>query len=256
MKAWQIPGEYGIDNLKLVEMPEPKAGAGEVVVAMRAASLNFRDLATVRGFPGAKAPPALVPCSDGAGVIEAVGSGVTGLKIGQRVAPTFFQSWLDGPPSAEKRSLALGGSLDGVLQQHIALRADGVIPIPDAMTFEEAATLPCAALTAWRAVAVEAPVGAGDTVLVQGTGGVSIFALQFAKALGARVIVTSSSDDKLARAKKLGADHGINYSRTPTGQPRREPSRTAAVSTWSSKWAGRIRSRRRCSARASAAASS
>ena len=122
---------------------------------------------------------------------------------------------MNGPVSAEARSLALGGSLDGVLQQRVALRADGVMRIPQTMSFEEAATLPCAGLTAWRAVAVEAPVGPGDTVLVEGTGGVSIFALQFAKALGARVIVTSSSDEKLERAKALGADHGINYAKNP-----------------------------------------
>jgi NADPH:quinone reductase-like Zn-dependent oxidoreductase len=152
-----------------------------------------------------------VPFSDGAGVVDAVGRGVRGIAVGDRVAPTFFQSWVDGPVTAEARAQALGGTLDGVLQERIALRAEGVVKIPDAMTFEEAATLPCAGLTAWRAVAVEAPVGPGQTVLVQGTGGVSIFALQFAKALGARVIVTSSSDEKLERARALGADHGINY---------------------------------------------
>ena len=215
MKAWQISGEYGIDNLRKVELPEPDAGEGQVVVSMRAASLNFRDLATIRGLPGAKAPAALVPFSDGAGIVTALGTGVSGLAVGDRVAPTFFQSWIDGPVSAEARSLALGGTLNGVLQQRLALRAEGVIRIPNALSFEEAATLPCAGLTAWRAVAVEAPVGPGDTVLVQGTGGVSIFALQFAKALGARVIVTSSSDEKLARAKTLGADHGINYTKNP-----------------------------------------
>ncbi len=215
MKAWQIRGEYGIDKLQCVELPEPTAGDGQVVVSMRSASLNFRDLATVRGLPGAKAPAALVPFSDGAGVVQAIGKGVSGLAMGDRVAPTFFQSWVDGPVTAEARSLALGGSLDGVLQQRVAVRADGVIRIPQAMSFEEAATLPCAGLTAWRAVAIEAPVGSGDTVLVQGTGGVSIFALQFAKALGARVIVTSSSDEKLERAKALGADHGINYAKNP-----------------------------------------
>ena len=215
MKTWQIRGEYGIDKLQCVEASEPIAGAGEVVVSMRAASLNFRDLVTVRGFPGAKAPPALVPCSDGAGVVQSVGAGVRGLSVGDRVAPTFFQSWIDGPVSAEARSLALGGTLDGVLTERMALKESGVIKIPDAMTFDEAATLPCAGLTAWRAIAVEAPVGVGDTVLVQGTGGVSIFALQFAKARGARVIVTSSSNSKLERARSLGADHGINYSTTP-----------------------------------------
>ena len=215
MKAWQIRGEYGIDKLRRVDVPEPTAGAGEVVVSLRAASLNFRDLATIRGFPGAQAPPALIPCSDGAGVVQSVGAGVRGLNVGDRVAPTFFQSWIDGPVTAEARSLALGGSLNGVLAERIALSADGVVKIPDAMTFDEAATLPCAGLTAWRAIAVEAPVGAGDTVLVQGTGGVSIFALQFAKARGARVIVTSSSDAKLERARSLGADQGINYATTP-----------------------------------------
>jgi NADPH:quinone reductase-like Zn-dependent oxidoreductase len=142
MKAWQIRGEYGIDKLQRVELPEPTAGDGQVVVSMNAASLNFRDLATIRGFPGAKAPAALIPFSDGAGIVQALGKGVTGLEVGDRVAPTFFQSWLGGPVSAEARSLALGGSLDGVLQQRIALRADGVIGIPRTMSFEEAATLP------------------------------------------------------------------------------------------------------------------
>ncbi len=215
MKAWQIRGEYGIDRLQCVDLPEPTARDGQIVVAMRAASLNYRDLVTVRGMPGAKPPPALVPFSDGAGVVHAVGNGVRGLAVGDRVAPTFFQSWIDGPVTAEARALALGGTLDGVLQERLALRAEGVVKIPDALTFEAAATLPCAGLTAWRAVAVEAPVGPGATVLVQGTGGVSIFALQFAKSFGARVIVTSSSDEKLARAKALGADHGINYVKTP-----------------------------------------
>ncbi|HET6471769.1 MAG TPA: NAD(P)-dependent alcohol dehydrogenase [Pseudomonadales bacterium] len=215
MKAWQIRGEYGIDKLQCIDVPEPSVAPGRIVVDMRAASLNFRDLATVRGFPGAKAPPALIPCSDGAGVVRAVGDGVRDVRVGDRVAPTFFQSWIDGPVTAEARSLALGGSLDGVLQERIALAADGVIKIPQSMSFDEAATLPCAGLTAWRAIAVEAPVGPGDTVLVQGTGGVSIFALQFAKSRGARVIVTSSSDAKLDRARALGADHGINYATTP-----------------------------------------
>jgi len=215
MKAWQIRGQYGIDKLQRVDVPEPTAGAGEVVVSMRAASLNYRDLVTVRGFPGAAAPPALIPCSDGAGVVQSVGEGVRTVKVGDRVAPTFFQSWIDGPVSAEARSLALGGTLNGVLTERIALKEAGVVKIPDAMPFDEAATLPCAGLTAWRAIAVEAPVGPGDTVLVQGTGGVSIFALQFAKARGARVIVTSSSDEKLERARSLGADHGINYATTP-----------------------------------------
>jgi NADPH:quinone reductase-like Zn-dependent oxidoreductase len=214
MLAWQIRGTFGIDELQCVDVPEPVAGPGQVVVELRAASLNYRDLATIQGFPGMQAPPALVPFSDGAGVIAAVGEGVTRVRPGDRVAPTFFQRWIDGPVSAEARSLALGGTLDGVLQQRMALGEDGVVRIPDDMSFEAAATLPCAGLTAWRAVAVEAPVGPGDTVLVQGTGGVSIFALQLAKAAGATVISTSSSAEKLAKLKALGADHLINYKET------------------------------------------
>ena len=217
MLAWQIRGKYGIDELQCVDVPEPIAGPGQVVVELRAASLNYRDLVTIEGRPGMQAPAALVPFSDGAGEIAAVGEGVTRVRPGDRVAPTFFQSWIDGPVTAEARSLALGGTLDGVLQQRMALRAEGVVAIPDDMSFEAAATLPCAGLTAWRAVAVEAPVGPGDTVLVQGTGGVSIFALQFAKARGATVIATSSSDEKLERVRTLGADHLINYLRTPRG---------------------------------------
>ena len=216
MRAWQIRGEFGVDRLQCVELPEPIPGAGEVVVEMRAASANYRDLLTVEGMPGMQAPSALVPFSDGAGVVTAVGAEVSSVHVGDRVASTFYQSWIDGPFTAEKRSLALGGTLNGVLQERIALREAGVVRIPDSMSFEAAATLPCAGLTAWRAVVVEAPVGPGDTVLVQGTGGVSIFALQIAKARGATVIATSSSDAKLERARELGADYCINYRTTPS----------------------------------------
>jgi len=214
MKVWANQDATGIDNLKVAERPAPKPGAGEIVVDIRAASLNYRDLLTVIGMGGAHHLP-LVPFSDGAGVVSAVGSGVTRVKAGDRVCPLFFQTWLEGPVTAECRNKPLGGPLDGVLQEHMLLSADGVSKIPDYMSFEEAATLPCAGLTAWRAIAVEAPIGPGDTILVQGTGGVSIFALQFAKAMGARVIATSSSDEKLERAKKLGADHLINYKTEP-----------------------------------------
>ncbi len=214
MKVWQIQNAYGIDNLNQVDKPEPKPGPGEIVVAMAAASLNYRDLLTVIGFGGGFPLP-LIPFSDGAGVVSKVGDGVTRVAVGDKVCPLFFQSWLSGPVTAESRFRPLGGPLDGVLQQHMLLDAEGVSKFPEHLSFEEAATLPCAGLTAWRAVTVEAPVGPGDTVLVQGTGGVSIFALQFAKARGANVIATSSSDEKLARAKALGADHLINYKTTP-----------------------------------------
>jgi NADPH:quinone reductase-like Zn-dependent oxidoreductase len=181
---------------------------------MRAASVNYRDLLTVEGKGGSYRLP-LIPFSDGAGEIAAIGEGVTRVAVGDRVCPMFFQSWLDGRPSASSRRLALGGTCPGVLQELMVLDAEGVSRIPSNLTFEEAATLPCAALTAWRALFEEAHIRPGDTVLVQGTGGVSIFALQLAKLAGAAVIVTSSSDDKLTRAKALGADHTINYRSVP-----------------------------------------
>jgi NADPH:quinone reductase-like Zn-dependent oxidoreductase len=200
--------------MDLVERPEPSPGPGQIVVRMRAASLNFRDLLTVEGKGGSYSLP-FIPFSDGAGEIAAVGEGVTRVSVGERVCPMFFQSWFDGRPSASNRRLALGGTRPGVLQELMVLDAEGVSRIPSNLTFEEAATLPCAALTAWRALFEEAHMRPGDTVLVQGTGGVSIFALQFAKLAGAAVIVTSSSDEKLERAKALGADHTINYRSVP-----------------------------------------
>ena len=214
MKVWEIQNAYGIENLNLVEKPEPTPGPGQIVVSMKAASLNYRDLLTVIGYGGGFALP-LIPFSDGAGEVSAVGPGVSRVSVGERVCPLFFQSWLSGPVTAESRNRPLGGPLSGVLQQQMLLNAEGVSKFPPHLSFAEAATLPCAGLTAWRAVTIEAPVGPGDAVLVQGTGGVSIFALQFAKARGATVICTSSSDEKLARARKLGADHTINYKNIP-----------------------------------------
>ena len=210
MKVWQVAREWSIDGMEMVDRPEPEPGPGQIVVRMRAASLNYRDLLTVQGKGGAYKLP-LIPFSDGAGEIVAVGQGVSRVAVGDRVCPMFFQSWFDGGPSASGRRYALGGTRPGVLQELMVLDAEGVTRIPDHLTFAEAATLPCAALTAWRALFDEAHLQPGQTVLVQGTGGVSIFALQFAKLAGATVIVTSSSDEKLARAKALGADHTINY---------------------------------------------
>ena len=210
MKVWQVAREWSIDGMELVDRPEPEPGPGQIVVLMRAASLNYRDLLTVQGQGGAYKLP-LIPFSDGAGEIAAVGQGVSRVAVGDRVCPMFFQSWFDGEPSASGRRLALGGTRPGVLQELLVLDAEGVTRIPDHLSFAEAATLPCAALTAWRALFDEAHLRPGQTVLVQGTGGVSIFALQFAKLAGATVIVTSSSDEKLERAKALGADHTINY---------------------------------------------
>ncbi len=195
-------------------MTEPAPGPGQVVLAMKAASLNYRDLLTVQGMAG-NFPLPMVPFSDGVGEVIKLGNGVTRLKLGDRVCPSFFQSWIDGPVADYSRAKALGGSAPGVLQENLLIDAEGVSRVPDHLTWQEASTLPCAGLTAWRAVAIEAPVGPGHTVLVQGTGGVSIFALQFAKARGARVIATSSSDEKLARVKDLGADDVINYKTHP-----------------------------------------
>ena len=214
MRVWEIQEAYGLEHLKMAERPKPSPEKGEVLLAMKAASLNYRDLLTVRGMGGGFPLP-LIPFSDGAGEVVAVGEGVARVKPGDRVCPSFFQSWIDGPVADYSRTRALGGTAQGVLQEYFVVSAEGISTIPDHLSWTEAATLPCAGLTAWRAIAVEAPVGPGQTVLVQGTGGVSIFALQFAKARGASVIATSSSDEKLEHARRLGADHLINYKATP-----------------------------------------
>lgn len=210
MRALELQA-VGIENLKLVERAVPKAGPGEVIVRLKAASLNYRDLATVK-YMGGKMP--FVPLSDGSGEITEIGAGVTRVKVGDKVAPSFFPHWISGDPKPELLA-ALGGPYDGCASDYLKISAEGVTIAPKNLSHEEVATLPCAALTAWRGLFVEGRLKAGDTVLVQGTGGVSIFALQFAKMAGARVIVTSSSDEKLERAKKLGADDFINYKNTP-----------------------------------------
>jgi NADPH:quinone reductase-like Zn-dependent oxidoreductase len=214
MKAWRIP-EFGIEKLSLDEVPTPQAGPGEVLMRVHAVSLNYRDLMTVQGRYNPRLKPNRIPCSDGAGVVAAVGAGVTRVKPGDRVAGIFMQNWTDGEATLEKQKGALGGDIDGTLAEFMVLREDGVVAIPEGLSFEEAATLPCAGVTAWNAVVHAGRVKAGDTVLIQGTGGVSIFALQFAKAMGARVLGTSSSDEKLGRARKLGLDAGLNYRSEP-----------------------------------------
>jgi len=215
MKAYQLTASTGVDALKLNQLAEPKPAHGQVRVRVRATSLNYRDLMVATGRYGPGVPLPLIPLSDGAGEIVAVGAGVTQWKVGDRVAGTFFQGWQSGPVRREVFETALGGSINGMLAEYVALSADGVIAIPAHLSFEEAATLPCAALTAWQALVTQGKVSAGQTVVVLGTGGVSIFALQFAKMHGARVIITSSSDAKLERARALGADETINYRTTP-----------------------------------------
>ncbi|TNV62578.1 zinc-dependent alcohol dehydrogenase family protein, partial [Corallococcus exiguus] len=187
---------------------------GQALVRIHAVSLNYRDLIIARGtYPGLKLP--LIPCSDGAGQVVSVGSGVTRVKAGDRVAPTFFQVWTDGERTSEKVAHALGGSVPGVLSEYVCVDAEGLVLLPDWLSYEEGATLPCAAVTAWNALVPQGGLKRGQTVLAQGTGGVSIFALQFARILGARVLITSSQDDKLQRAKQLGAQWLINYRQTP-----------------------------------------
>jgi NADPH:quinone reductase-like Zn-dependent oxidoreductase len=217
MRVYEVAkGAKGVEALRIAERPDPVPGRSQVVVRVRATSLNFRDLAVVMGvYPGPQADTALIPLSDGAGEVIAVGEGVTRFKPGDRVAATFFQGWVDGPPRPGFPALG-ATTVDGMLAEKVCLHEDGLIGVPDWMTLEEAATLPCAAVTAWHGLMVSGrPVKPGDSVLVLGTGGVSMFALQFARAAGARVIATSSSDEKLARAEKHGASGLVNYKRTP-----------------------------------------
>ncbi len=216
MRRYEIPNPTGIESLRIVEQPTPKPGLGEVLVRMRAASLNYRDLMVVSGKSARGTMPLpLVPLSDGAGEIVEVGSGVHGLAVGDRVAGAFFQSWVAGQMTERAMATARGGSAPGVLTEYLVSTVDGLVRIPDHLSYEDAATLPCAALTAWNALYEVDPLRPGETVLVLGTGGVSIFALQFAVMTGAQAIVTSSSDEKLARARSLGAFATINYAKTP-----------------------------------------
>jgi NADPH:quinone reductase-like Zn-dependent oxidoreductase len=221
MRAQQLPaGSTGPKDLKIVELPEPQAGPGEVKVRVRATSLNYRDQAVAIGryMTGPLTVPQ-VPLSDGAGEVTAVGPGVTRFKVGDRVAACFSPAWIDGPPPSGPR-VALGAPpAIGMLAEHVVLPADAFVRIPDSLTFEEAATLPCAGVTAWNALTVGKAVKPGDVVLVMGTGGVSMLALQIARAAGATVVATSSSEEKLARAKTLGAAIGINYKTTPEWGP-------------------------------------
>jgi len=207
--------QFGIDALAQVEREIPKPNAGEVLIKVKAASLNYRDFMMVTGLYNPRMSLPRVPLSDGAGEVIAVGEGVSRFRISDRVAAAFMPKWIDGTVTVEAAKSALGGSIDGMLAEYIAISADGIVKIPGHLSFEEAATLPCAALTAWNSLVNVGNLKAGDTVLVQGTGGVSVFALQFAKMFGARVIATSSSNEKLERVKELGADEIVNYKETP-----------------------------------------
>lgn len=212
MRTAVIP-QFGLENLTLTNRPEKTLGPGQVLVAVKAVSLNYRDLLVAKGQYNPRMPLPRVPCSDCAGEVLAVGDTVTSVKPGDRVCGTFFQEWADGPLTEAAAKSALGGAIDGVLAERVVLNAHGVVRIPDHLSFDEAATLPCAAVTAWNALITDFDP-AGKTVLVQGTGGVSVFALQFAVALGAKVFITSGNDDKLSRALSMGATAGVNYKQT------------------------------------------
>ena len=215
MKCYELQGPNGIDGLALVDKPVPEPGAGEVLVRLKAATLNYRDLLTVKGGYGSRQKFPLVPVSDGAGVVERVGPGVREFAAGDRVIGSFFESWISGEPSETKMRRALGGSVDGVLGEYRIFPKHALVRTPEHLSDIEAAALPCAGVTAWSAVIKLGGLKPGQTVLTQGTGGVSLFAIQFAKMCGARVIATSSSDAKIERLKQLGADFTLNYKATP-----------------------------------------
>lgn len=214
MKAFEIQ-QFGIENLALIERETPKPQANEVLVKFHATSLNYRDLMMIKGAYNPRLKMPLVPFSDGAGEVVEIGESVTKWRVGDRVCPIFMQGWLDGEIEFKKARTALGGDLDGCLREFGAFDENGLVKIPSHLSFEEAAALPCAAVTAYNALFCSGGLKSDDNVLLQGTGGVSIFGLQFASHFGAKTIITSSSDEKLQRAKELGADELINYKNEP-----------------------------------------
>ncbi len=214
MRAYVLE-RFGLENLVLRQLDDPRPGPGEVLVEVKALSLNYRDLLVIGGQYNPRLKLPAVPISDGAGVVRAVGAGVETPRPGDEVVSHFVSGWQDGPFEARYAATTLGLPRAGLAAERVVLPAEAVVPLPRGYDFAQAATLPIAALTAWSALVTEGQLGAGQTVLTLGTGGVSIFALQLAKALQARVIITSSGDDKLARAAELGADAGINYRRQP-----------------------------------------
>lgn len=217
MRALSVAEPWGLDQIQVIDAPDPSPGPGEVLVRMRAVSLNYRDLLMVQGMyargPATGGP--ITPFSDGCAVVEAVGPGVTRVKPGDRVATMFFQNWISGPPTLEKLMSSLGSPIPGAGRELAVFSEQGLSKVPEFLTDQQVATLPCAGLTAWRALFEDASLRPGDTVVLQGTGGVSIFGLQFAHAAGYRTLITSSSDAKLGRAKAMGADHVANYKTDP-----------------------------------------
>lgn len=215
MRAWEVSHTFGLGSLVCVERPEPEPGPDEVLIRMRAASLNYRDLMMVEGRYNPKQPLPLIPLSDGVGEVVAVGESVSRVKVGDRVAGSFFQQWISGRPDKAALRSTLGGPLDGMLSELRVLHQEGVVSVPEHLTDEEAATLPCAGVTAWNALVTLGNLQSNDWVVVQGTGGVSMFAMQFALMHGARVVVLSGSDEKLQKTRAVGDAVRINYKLTP-----------------------------------------
>jgi NADPH:quinone reductase-like Zn-dependent oxidoreductase len=226
MRALQVTAPWGPDAVQVVGAPDPTPGHGQVLVRMKACSLNYRDFLMIHGMYGrgaASTTDVITPFSDGCGYVEAIGPGVTRFKVGDRVSTLFFQNWISGPPNLEKLTSALGFPIPGAGAELQVFSQEGLSKVPDFLTDHQVATLPCAALTAWRGLFVDARLEPADTVVLQGTGGVSIFGLQFARAAGLRTLITSSSDAKLERARALGAHHLVNYKATPAwSKPVRE----------------------------------
>jgi NADPH:quinone reductase-like Zn-dependent oxidoreductase len=219
VRYYAIETEFGFDNLRMLEHDAPKPGHGQVLVRIRAASVNYRDILMISGKYSRNLPLPLIPLSDGAGEIVEVGEGVSRWKPGDRVAGIFFQKWLGGKIDENAAKSALGGAIDGVLAEFVVFHEEGLVAIPQHLSYEEASTLPCAGVTAWNAL-TSGGLTCGQSVLTLGTGGVSTFALQFAKAAGARVIATSSSEQKLARVMDMGASDGVNYKTVPDWEKR------------------------------------
>ena len=216
MRVFQLEGDWGIGNLRPATRSKPSPGPGQVLLHMRAASLNYRDLVVLeRGYGNFTGTLPLIPVSDGVGEVAEIGAGVTRVAVGDRVCPGFFPNWVAGDPTLERLTASLGGPLDGTMTEWMCLSQEAVTKVPAHLDDVQAAALPCAALTAWSALAVCSATRPGDRVLVQGSGGVALFALQFARAFGAHVTVISSSDEKIERLRALGADATINYRSTP-----------------------------------------
>lgn len=216
MRVFQLVNNWSLDDLRIGERPIPEHGPGQLLLKIKAASLNYRDLVVLkRGYGPFTGELPLIPLSDGVGEVVEIGKGVDNLMLGKRVCPLFMPKWIEGKPTVEIITSTLGGPEDGLMSDYLVINEESVVEVPDFLTDEEASTLPCAALTAWSSLVTEGKIAEGDKVLIQGTGGVSVFALQFAKLFGAEIYIISSNENKLNKAVNLGADFGLNYITTP-----------------------------------------